>query len=94
MQDEGEAQPIAGGSCTGHHGRTLHYTRGNSSDQPRIAYIVNFRPKAMIEYERKNNYDHGLQVQNNSLYFYNSVATFCTEYFVVVKGLDGLLDTK
>ena len=37
----------------------LHYSRGNSTNRPRRAYVTNFRPKAMIDYERRNKYDHG-----------------------------------
>jgi hypothetical protein len=29
------------------------------TNKPRRAFIVNFRPKAMVDYERQNNYDHG-----------------------------------
>ena len=35
--------------------------------RPRRAYIVNYRPKAMVEYERANNYDHGKQGLNKAL---------------------------
>ena len=62
---EGEPRPLAGGSCTLHHGRTLHYTRGNTTNTrgnttntQRRAYILNFRPKAMVEWERKHGFDH------------------------------------
>jgi ectoine hydroxylase-related dioxygenase (phytanoyl-CoA dioxygenase family) len=34
--------PIPAGSATLHHGRTLHYTGPNQSDQPRRAYILMF----------------------------------------------------
>ena len=40
-------------------GRTLHYTRGNSTSEARRAYIINCRPRAMVRWERENNYDHG-----------------------------------
>lgn len=60
-EDEGIAVELAPGSCTFHQGRTLHYSRGNSSDQQRRAFIINFRPKAMIEYERAQGFDHGRQ---------------------------------
>jgi len=56
---EGEAFPFKKGSCSIHHGRTLHYTRGNTTDMQRRAYILNFRPRAMIEFERRNGFDHG-----------------------------------
>lgn len=61
-QAESTPQPLPAGGCTGHHGRTLHYTRGNSSGDHRRAFIVNFRPAAMVEFERNNDYDHGLSV--------------------------------
>jgi ectoine hydroxylase-related dioxygenase (phytanoyl-CoA dioxygenase family) len=37
------ACPLAAGGATIHHGRTLHYTSPNLSDQPRRAYILMFR---------------------------------------------------
>jgi ectoine hydroxylase-related dioxygenase (phytanoyl-CoA dioxygenase family) len=36
------ACPIPAGGATIHHGRTLHYTGPNHSDQPRRAYILMF----------------------------------------------------
>lgn len=36
------ACPIPAGGATVHHGRTLHYTGPNQSDQPRRAYILMF----------------------------------------------------
>ena len=33
----------AAGSCGLHAGRTLHYSRGNTTDGIRRAYILNFR---------------------------------------------------
>lgn len=58
--DEIEAIPaeISAGSCTFHVGRTVHYARGNSTDSRRRAYITNFRPAAMIAYERTQGFDH------------------------------------
>lgn len=60
--DGSEAEAIAAeikaGSCTFHHGRTLHYARGNSTDTRRRAFITNFRPKAMIAFEREQGFDH------------------------------------
>ncbi len=50
-----ELQP---GSCVFHQGGTLHYSRGNSTDNNRRALITNFRPKAMIELERAQGVDH------------------------------------
>ena len=46
------------GSCVFHQGGTLHYSRGNSTKDNRRALITNFRPKAMIELERKHGVDH------------------------------------
>lgn len=58
--DEAEAVCIAlqPGSCTFHHGRTVHYSRGNSTGGHRRAFILNFRPKAMIAFERAQGFDH------------------------------------
>ena len=56
---EGVACPVAAGGCTVHTGRTLHYTGGNTTRQPRRAYIVNCRPAAMVEWERQHGFDHG-----------------------------------
>lgn len=50
-----ELQP---GSCVFHQGGTLHYSRGNSTDDNRRALITNFRPKAMIRLERGQGVDH------------------------------------
>jgi len=60
MADESEGVPVElhPGGCVFHHGGTLHYSRGNSTDLRRRAFIANFRPKAMIEYEREQGYDH------------------------------------
>jgi phytanoyl-CoA hydroxylase len=46
------------GSCVIHHGNTLHYSRGNSTNSNRRALIANFRPKNMIAFERSKGYDH------------------------------------
>ena len=56
---EGTPVPLAAGSCTLHHGGTLHYSRGNSARARRRALILNFRPRAMIEAERARGFDHG-----------------------------------
>lgn len=56
---EGMAVPLAAGSCTFHHGGTMHYSRGNSTAGRRRALIVNFRPQAMVEFERTRGFDHG-----------------------------------
>jgi hypothetical protein len=56
---EGVPVPIAAGSCTFHHGATMHYSRGNSTSRRRRALVVNFRPRAMVELERARGFDHG-----------------------------------
>lgn len=57
---EGVAVPLKPGDATFHHGRTLHYSRGNSTHSHRRAYTVNFRPQAMVQHERDQGFDHGL----------------------------------
>ena len=51
--------PLQPGGAGIHAGRCLHYSRGNSTGTMRRAYILNFRPKAMISYEREHGFDHG-----------------------------------
>ncbi len=58
-ESEGIAIPIRPGTCVIHHGATLHYSRGNTTLSPRRAFIINFRPEAMIELERQQGFDHG-----------------------------------
>lgn len=58
-EDEAVAVPLDPGSCTFHGGRTLHYSRGNTTDGHRRALILNFRPAAMIRLERELGFDHG-----------------------------------
>ncbi len=50
--------PLEPGSCVFHQGGTLHYSRGNSTDDNRRAMITNFRPKSMIALERSQGVDH------------------------------------
>ncbi|MFD0799669.1 phytanoyl-CoA dioxygenase family protein [Maribacter chungangensis] len=50
--------PLKPGSCVFHAGGTLHYSRGNSTNDNRRAMITNFRPKAMIALERAQGVDH------------------------------------
>ncbi|GAB4045995.1 phytanoyl-CoA dioxygenase family protein [Spirosoma litoris] len=64
-EDEGIPVELPAGSCTFHGGRTLHYSRGNSTSDKRRAFIINFRPKEMIELERANGFDHGRQNAND-----------------------------
>jgi phytanoyl-CoA hydroxylase len=58
-EEEGIFVELKPGSCTFHQGRTLHYSRGNSTNTNRRAFIVNFRPAEMIRYERERGFDHG-----------------------------------
>jgi ectoine hydroxylase-related dioxygenase (phytanoyl-CoA dioxygenase family) len=58
-ESEATCIELKSGSCTFHHGRTLHYSRGNSTDTQRRAFIINFRPSAMIKVERELGFDHG-----------------------------------
>ena len=46
------------GSAVFHHGRTMHYSRGNTTKYNRRAFITNYRPQAMIQLERSQGYDH------------------------------------
>jgi len=66
--DEAEAvaMEVNPGDCIVHHGNTLHYSRGNSVNKRRRAFITNFRPQAMVELERNMGYDHtgGRSVKN------------------------------
>ncbi|MER5707348.1 MULTISPECIES: phytanoyl-CoA dioxygenase family protein [unclassified Streptomyces] len=49
------------GFAAAHGGRTLHYSRGNTTpDRQRRAYFLNFRPAAMVALERREGMDHGL----------------------------------
>ena len=55
---EGECIPLTAGGCTFHDGFTLHFSKGNITANQRRALILNFRPKAMIELERSQGFDH------------------------------------
>jgi ectoine hydroxylase-related dioxygenase (phytanoyl-CoA dioxygenase family) len=55
---EGLAVELKAGDCVLHQGGTLHYSRGNSTARRRRAFITNFRPQAMVDYERAQGYDH------------------------------------
>jgi ectoine hydroxylase-related dioxygenase (phytanoyl-CoA dioxygenase family) len=57
-EDESVFIELESGSCVFHHGNTLHYSRGNSTESNRRALITNFRPKKMIQLEREMGYDH------------------------------------
>ena len=57
-EEESIPVPLKPGSCAIHHGHTLHYSRGNSTSGHRRAFILNFRPKKMVELERAHGIDH------------------------------------
>ena len=57
-ENESIAVPLKPGSCAIHHGHTLHYSRGNNTSSHRRAFILNFRPKKMVELERAQGMDH------------------------------------
>lgn len=57
---DGVPVPLPRGSCTFHSGRTLHYSRGNRTNGMRRAFIANYRPLRMVEFERDAGFDHGL----------------------------------
>jgi len=57
---DGRPYPVASGGCTVHTGRTLHFTGANRTERARRAYIINCRPKAMVDLERAKKFDHGL----------------------------------
>jgi phytanoyl-CoA hydroxylase len=60
-EDEAVPVPLKAGSAVAHTGGTLHYSRGNSTDGHRRAFILNFRPSEMIRIEREKGFDHGLK---------------------------------
>lgn len=54
--------PLVAGQAAAHAGGTLHYSRGNTTaDRQRRAYILSFRPSAMIALGRDRGLDHGLR---------------------------------
>jgi len=55
----GVAVPLKPGGCTFHGGKMLHFTKGNSTSSKRRAYIANYRPASMVEWERINGFSHG-----------------------------------
>jgi phytanoyl-CoA hydroxylase len=58
-ESEGIAIEIPPGACILHDGKTLHYSRGNATGSQRRAFIINYRPAAMIQLEREQGFDHG-----------------------------------
>jgi ectoine hydroxylase-related dioxygenase (phytanoyl-CoA dioxygenase family) len=57
-EEEAIAIPLTAGDGTFHDGRTIHYSRGNDTPSRRRALILNFRPAAMIAFERQHGFDH------------------------------------
>ena len=59
-EDEGKIVPlpVVRGGCTIHEEWIVHGSGGNGSDGPRKTYVVAFRDERMIEYERKNGFNH------------------------------------
>ena len=65
--------PLGPGDAVLWHGRTAHFSRGNTSPRRRRSFIANFRPAAMVRYEREHGFDHlrkgfadyGNQMQNS-----------------------------
>lgn len=55
------AVPLPAGHGVAHAGGTLHSSRGNTTDHARRAYILNYRPAAMVGLERAQGADHGLR---------------------------------
>ena len=53
-----ECVELEAGDAVLWHGRTAHYSRGNSTDTPRRTFIVNYRPESMVQFERDNGFDH------------------------------------
>ncbi|MEM9327566.1 MAG: phytanoyl-CoA dioxygenase family protein [Bacteroidota bacterium] len=57
-EEEAVAAEINAGDCVIHHGGTAHYSRGNSTLRRRRAFITNYRPQTMIDFERAEGFDH------------------------------------
>ncbi|CAM3578497.1 phytanoyl-CoA dioxygenase family protein [Zobellia roscoffensis] len=55
---DGKPVPLKAGGCTFHDGFTLHFSKGNITDGPRRALILNYRPQEMIQLEREQGMDH------------------------------------
>ena len=66
-EEEAVAIEIKAGCCIWHHGATIHYSRGNGTDQRRRAFITNYRSQEMIQLERQKGFDHSgeREVRNN-----------------------------
>ncbi|MAE62633.1 MAG: phytanoyl-CoA dioxygenase [Phycisphaeraceae bacterium] len=59
-EEEGVPVPLPPGSAVLHVGAALHYSRGNTTESRRRAFIINCRPKTMVDLERSEGMDHGL----------------------------------
>eukprot|EP01062_Namystynia_karyoxenos_P060797 TRINITY_DN52508_c0_g1_i1.p1 TRINITY_DN52508_c0_g1~~TRINITY_DN52508_c0_g1_i1.p1 ORF type:complete len:312 (+),score=76.17 TRINITY_DN52508_c0_g1_i1:77-1012(+) len=74
---DAEPCPLRPGDAVLHHGRVVHYTRGNTTGTRRRAYITNFRPQSMVEWERRQGYSHGKEgmdtVDHSSLPTYGAL---------------------
>ena len=57
-EEEGVPVPLSVGSVVIHHGATVHYSRGNNTKFRRRAFIINYRPQKMINFERDQGFDH------------------------------------
>eukprot|EP00995_Heteronema_vittatum_P010719 NODE_6235_length_463_cov_190.971014_g4724_i0.p2 GENE.NODE_6235_length_463_cov_190.971014_g4724_i0~~NODE_6235_length_463_cov_190.971014_g4724_i0.p2 ORF type:complete len:94 (-),score=40.37 NODE_6235_length_463_cov_190.971014_g4724_i0:180-431(-) len=58
-EDNGKPVPLKPGSCTIHANYTPHYSRGNTTDRLRRAFVVQLRPAKMIKEARIRGFDHG-----------------------------------
>jgi hypothetical protein len=69
LQSEGSleaatAAPLRAGSITVHSHLTPHYAKGNSTDRPRLGYVVQTRPAASVREGRLLGFDHGRSAGN------------------------------
>ena len=53
------AAPLRAGSLTVHSHMTPHYARGNITNTPREAYVVQTRPSVSVRHARTLGFDHG-----------------------------------
>lgn len=59
VEEAARPYPVPAGGAVVNTGRTLHCSKRNTSQAPRRAYILNFRPAEMIALERAHGFDHG-----------------------------------
>ena len=57
--------PLRAGSITVHSHLTPHYARGNTTDVPRLGYVVQTRPAASVREARMRGFDHGRNAGNS-----------------------------